>query len=124
MNSMKRLDKSEIIFKVLSYFFLTVFALFCLYPFIYAVSASISSETAIQNGSVVLFPVGIQFNAFMHVFQDKLFWLSYANTLFVTVYGTIWAMFISILGAYGLSKSRLKFNKIVILFQELNLLQL
>lgn len=113
MNSMKRLDKSEIIFKVLSYFFLTVFALFCLYPFIYAVSASISSETAIQNGSVVLFPVGIQFNAFMHVFQDQLFWLSYANTLFVTVYGTIWAMFISILGAYGLSKSRLKFNKLL-----------
>lgn len=113
MNSMKRLDKSEIIFKVLSYFFLTVFALFCLYPFIYAVSASISSETAIQNGSVVLFPVGIQFNAFMHVFQNQLFWLSYANTLFVTVYGTIWAMFISILGAYGLSKSRLKFNKLL-----------
>lgn len=113
MNSMKRLDKSEIIFKVLSYFFLTVFALFCLYPFIYAISASLSSETAIQNGSVILFPVEIQFNAFMHVFQDQLFWLSYANTLFVTVYGTVWAMFISILGAYGLSKSRLKFNKVL-----------
>jgi len=113
MNSMKRLDRSEIIFKVLSYFFLTVFALFCLYPFVYAVSASVSSETAIQNGSVVLLPVGLQFNAFMHVFKDQLFWLSYANTLFVTVYGTIWAMFISILGAYGLSKSRLKFNKVL-----------
>ena len=111
MNSMKRLDKTEIIFKVLSYFLLTVFALFCLYPFIYAISGAISGEQAIQNGSVVLFPVDIQFNAFMHVFNDQLFWLSYANTLFITVFGTIWAMFLSILGAYGLSKSRLKFHK-------------
>ena len=111
MRGLKRLDVSEIIFKVLAYFFLTVFALFCLYPFVYAISASVSSTEAINNGSVVLFPVGLQFNAFMHVFKDQLFWLSYSNTLFITVFGTIWAMLLSILGAYGLSKKRLKFNK-------------
>ena len=31
----RKLEISELIFKILSYFFLTVFALMCLYPFVY-----------------------------------------------------------------------------------------
>ena len=38
----RKLEISELIFKIFSYMFLTVFALLCLYPFLYAVSASIS----------------------------------------------------------------------------------
>ena len=51
---MKRLDRTEIIFKILSYTFLTLFALCCLYPFIYVLSASLSSKAAVDAGLVVL----------------------------------------------------------------------
>ena len=38
----RKLEISELIFKILSYLFLTIFALMCLYPFIYAIAASVS----------------------------------------------------------------------------------
>ncbi len=108
---MKRLDTTEIIFKLLSYTFLTVFALFCLYPFVYAVSASLSGRDAYYMGKVVLFPVDVQFDAFKEVLLTKRFWISYANTLFVTFFGTIWTLGTSVLGAYALSKPRLVFRR-------------
>ena len=94
----RKLEISELIFKILSYFLLTVFALMCLYPFVYAISASISGSHAVEYSEVVLFPKDIQFEA-------------YSNTLFLTLYGTIWALGVSILGGYALSKKRLLFRK-------------
>ena len=107
----RKLEVSELIFKIVSYTLLTVFALGCLYPFVYAVSASISGRHAVDYGEVVLFPKDIQFDAFRRMFNDNMFWNSYSNTLFLTVYGTLWALGVSILGAYALSKKRLLFRK-------------
>ena len=107
----RKLEISELIFKIISYTFLTIFALCCLYPFLYAVSASISGQHAVDYGEVILFPKDIQFDAFRKMFNDNMFWNSYSNTLFLTVYGTIWALGVSILGAYALSKKRLLFRK-------------
>ena len=107
----RKLEVSELIFKIVSYTLLTVFALGCLYPFLYAVSASISGRHAVDYGEVVLFPKDIQFDAFRRMFNDNMFWNSYSNTLFLTVFGTVWALGVSILGAYALSKKRLLFRK-------------
>ncbi|MBR3359138.1 MAG: carbohydrate ABC transporter permease [Solobacterium sp.] len=106
----RKLEISELIFKILSYTMLTVFALCCLYPFVYAISASISGRTAVEYGSVVLFPKDIQFDAFKRMFNDNMFWNSYSNTLFLTLFGTLWSMLVAILGAYALSKKRLLFR--------------
>lgn len=107
----RKLEVSELIFKVLSYAFLTVFSLCCLYPFLYAIGASLSGIEAVQNGEVVLFPKDFQFVAFSDMFNNSVFWNSYTNTLFITFYGTLWAMGVAILGAYALSKKRLLFRK-------------
>ncbi len=107
----RKLEISELIFKIISYTLLTMFALCCLYPFVYAVSASLSSRSAVEYGEVVLFPKGLQFEAFARMFGDNMFWNAYSNTLFLTLFGTIWAMLVSILGAYALSKRRLLFRK-------------
>lgn len=107
----RKLEISELIFKIISYTLLTVFALCCLYPFVYAVSAALSGRSAVEYGSIVLFPKDIQFDAFARMFGDNMFWNAYSNTLFLTLYGTLWAMFTAILGAYALSKRRLLFRK-------------
>lgn len=107
----KNLDISEIIFKILSYLFVTAFALCCLYPFVFVISAAFSGETAINNGNVILLPVDFQTVAFTEIIKDRGFWVSYTNTLFITLYGTIWCMVTSMLGAYALSKKRLVFRK-------------
>ncbi len=108
---MKGLSKSEAIFKVVAHTFLIIFALMCLYPFVYAVSAALSGRTAFYTGKVVLFPVDFQLDAFLTIVKTKRFWVSYANTLFVTFYGTIWALVLAIMGAYALSKKRLVFRR-------------
>ena len=107
----RKLEISELIFKILSYLLLTIFALMCLYPFVYAVSASMSGRHAVEYSEVILFPKDVQFEAFSSMFQNNMFWNSYSNTLFLTLYGTIWSLRISILGAYALSKKRLLFRK-------------
>ena len=107
----RKLEASELIFKIISYTLLTVFALCCLYPFVYAIAASISGRSAVEYGQVVLFPKDIQFDAFKRMFSDNMFWNAYSNTLFLTLYGTLWSMGVAILGAYALSKKRLLFRK-------------
>ncbi|MBR3617733.1 MAG: carbohydrate ABC transporter permease [Acholeplasmatales bacterium] len=108
---MKRLDRTEIIFKILSYSLLTIFALCCLYPFIYVLSASLSSRAAVDSGKVVLIPVEFSVDTYVAVFNNKEFWISYSNTFFVTGYGTLVSMLVAITGAYALSKSRLVFGR-------------
>lgn len=107
----RKLEISELIFRVISCTLLAVFALCCLYPFVYAISAAISGRHAVEYSEIVLFPKDVQFEAFARMFQDNMFWNSYSNTLFLTLYGTLWAMGVAILGAYALSKKRLLFRK-------------
>ena len=107
----RKLETSELIFKILSYTLLTIFALACLYPFVYAVSASISGAHPVDYNEIVLLPKDVQFEAFKYMFSNNMFWNSYSNTLFLTLYGTIWSLIYSILGAYALSKKRLLFRK-------------
>ncbi len=107
----RKLEISELIFRIISYTLLTVFAVGCLYPFLYAVSASVSGRHAVEYGEVVLFPKDVQFEAFRQMFNDNMFWNAYSNTLFLTFYGTIWALGVAVLGGYALSKKRLLFRK-------------
>ncbi len=107
----RKLEISELIFKILAYTLLTVFALLCLYPFLYAVSASISGRHAVEYQELILFPKDVQFEAFRAMFNNNLFWNSYSNTLFLTIFGTVWSLFVAILGGYALSKKRLLFRK-------------
>jgi putative aldouronate transport system permease protein len=108
---MNRLSKSEMIFKALSYILIGTFGILALYPVIYAFSASISGKLAYEGGEIVLLPKNINFQVYKLIYEDKAFWISYINTLFYTVFGTAWSMFISITGAYALSKSRLLFKR-------------
>ena len=107
----RKLEVSEFIFKLISYVLLTMFAIGCLYPFIYTISSAISGYEDVRDAKIVLFPKHIQFDAFKDEFNDNVFWNSYTNTLFITFYGTIWQMVISVFGAYALSKKRLLFRK-------------
>jgi putative aldouronate transport system permease protein len=107
---MKRLDRTEIIFKIVSYALLTVFALACLYPLLFVLFSSISSYDAVEGGKIWLFPDTFNLSAYQYVFTSayaKNFWMSYCYSLFITMYGTLVSMLVGICGAYALSKPRL-----------------
>jgi putative aldouronate transport system permease protein len=108
---MDRLSRSDIIFKIVAYLLISALVVVALYPLIYAFSASISGRAAYETGRVVLLPVDLDFQVYRILFARNGFWISYTNTLFYTVFGTIWSMFISATGAYALSKRKLMFRR-------------
>ncbi len=108
---MKRLDKSEVIFKVLAYVLLTAFALVCLFPFAFLLANTFSGKEAVDNSQVTIFPIGFQIDALLEVANAKGFWLAYCNSFFITMYGTLVSMLVAITGAYALSKTRLMFGR-------------
>ena len=107
----RKMEISELIFKIISYTLLIVFAVACIYPFIYAISSSFSLAGPVQRGEVILWPVGFQTDAYRYVFEQNMFWIAYANTLFLAFIGTIWCMIYTMMGAYALSKKRLMGKK-------------
>lgn len=115
----RKMEVSELIFKIIAYVFLILFAIMCVYPLLYALSASISSSSALNSNKVILWPMmgngtdGYYFGATLDAFgyvvmtRGNEFWVSYANTLFMCGIGTVWCLVYSLMGAYALSKKRL-----------------
>lgn len=101
------MEISELIFKIIAYVFLIIFAVMCVYPFIYAISSSFSTAEYVDGGDIVLWPMGWQTDAYRYILTDNTFWISYSNTLFMAFIGTLWCMIYTMLGAYALSKKRL-----------------
>lgn len=111
---MKRLDRSELIFKILSYVIVTAFVLTTLYPFIYSISMAISGKDVVDGAQIVLWPKDVQFDAVMSLLvgeRAKTFWTSYTNTLFYTFYGTIFSIVLSVFAAFALSRTNLVFKR-------------
>jgi len=104
------------IFGIVNAVVLALIGLSMLYPFVYVLSASLSDSQAVITGKVVLLPKGLNLNAYKKVLEDTSIWIAYANTLYYTVFGTVISMFISIIGAYPLSKKRLVGRRVFNLF--------
>jgi putative aldouronate transport system permease protein len=92
---------------------LLIFVISTLYPIIYVLSVSISSGAAVTEGRVFLLPHDLNFTAYLHVFEDTLFWTSYANTFFYTIVGTLTSLAFTLPGAYALSKKRLRGRRVI-----------
>ena len=85
--------------------------LVCVYPFLYVVSVSISNGVAVNQGKVWLFPVDLNFDAFKMVMGYSDLWVSYSNTFYYTVVGTILNILMTCLAAYPLSRRRFFLRK-------------
>jgi putative aldouronate transport system permease protein len=113
---MERLNTDEILFNAMEYELAGIFSIAALYPVVYAFSASVSGKMAYEFGEVVLLPKDINFAVYKYLLTNKTFWLSYINTLFYTLFGTVWSMLISTCGAYALSRKNLLFKRGLNLF--------
>ena len=87
-----------------------------LYPFLYLVAQSFSSEEAITLGKVNLFPIGFNVNTYKSVLAKGDFMHSYKNTVIYAVLGTFFSLTLSCCMAYPLSKKELKGYKFLTKF--------
>lgn len=75
-----------------------------LYPFLYVLATSFSSNASVLAGRVSIVPDGFNLRAYKAVFNYSLVWTSYRNTIFYTTLGTAINMLLTILAAYPLSR--------------------
>lgn len=108
MQAAKKKGKKKItIFDALNTLLLITIALLCIYPIYYTVIASFSDYQAVATGQVGLLPVGFQLTAYRAILENDSIWRGYANTIFYTVSGTAFNLFLTIPAAYVLSKKQL-----------------
>lgn len=77
-----------------------------LYPFLYVISISFSSVDAIDKQKVVLWPVGFTLSGYQMVLQYKELWVSFYNTVWYTVVGTLLNIVATCLAAFPLSRQQ------------------
>lgn len=78
--------------------------LITLYPFIYVASMSVSSQEAVLNNEVVLFPKGFSLKAYETLLANSSIMVGFANTVFYTAAGTLYSTAVTLLAAYALSR--------------------
>ena len=59
------------------------------------------------QGNVFLYPKGFSLDAYKNVFDEPRIWIGYRNTIFYTITGTLFSLFLTIPSAYALSKKSL-----------------
>ncbi|WP_010271213.1 carbohydrate ABC transporter permease [Paenibacillus senegalensis] len=93
------------LFDWLNALFMIVLCFLTLYPFLYVLIASLSEPTwVVQHRGLMWWPHGFNFEAYKLVFANPSIISGYMNTLFVVVVGTALNVFLTSLGAYGLSR--------------------
>ena len=106
-------------YKIFRFFNFLIMLFICavtLYPFLYLVAQSFSSEEAIMQGKVTIFPVNFNLATYISVFKKGEFIHSYGNTVIYTLIGTAASMLFSCLIAYPLSKEKLFGSKFLLKF--------
>ena len=84
-----------------------------LYILIFTVSASFSDPNAVYSGRVILWPVDFTLQGYERVFQEKMLWIGYRNSIVYMTAGTLISTMLTITGAYALSRRDLPGRNII-----------
>ncbi len=105
------LDRSDIILRIISYTVVTLFALFCLMPFVLMISASFSSEAIIRKEGFGLFPKEFSLDAYEWIFRaPRAIIGSYIVTILMTTFGTAIGLFVIAMTGYALNRRDFPFR--------------
>lgn len=110
---MKRISFGDRIVNLCFYIILALIIAVCAYPIWYVLVASISDSTYVNSGAFILFPKGIQFDAYKYAFEQEQLWLGYLNTIIYTVCGTLFGLMVCLPCGYALSRKKLPGSGII-----------
>ncbi|RCW48890.1 carbohydrate ABC transporter permease [Paenibacillus prosopidis] len=103
-------SSSDRLLKVIIYIVLSLFAIYCVIPFVTVISSSLSSESSILRDGYSIVPREFTLAAYNLIFKDDTIYRAYGVTIFVTVVGTAIAMLVTCALAYPLSIRALKYK--------------
>ena len=95
------------VFDTVNVIIMALLLLVTIYPLYFVLIASISDPFEVVQGNVFLYPKGFSLDAYKNVFDEPRIWIGYRNTIFYTITGTLFSLFLTIPSAYALSKKSL-----------------
>jgi multiple sugar transport system permease protein/putative aldouronate transport system permease protein len=112
-----KLDRSDIVLQTISYVTITLFALFCLLPFVLILSASLSTESTIMKQGFGLLPKDFSFAAYTWILKaPRQLVGSYVVTIVMTVFGTAIGLFAIAMTGYALNRKDFPFRNHISFF--------
>lgn len=109
---MKRESKQDQIFNIINIIIMLFMVVICVYPILYVVFASFSDASElIKHNGLLWHSLGFSTAAYNEVLHNKMILVSYRNTLFYVVAGTLINLALTTIGAYVLSRQEVKIKK-------------
>ena len=105
----KRLQKSDVLRKTLTYSFLTLWGIFVLFPFYWMVLTSVKSYSSYSSEQIPqFFTLHPTFQNYLEAFTAVPLLKYFVNTLIFTVATTALMLFVTVLAAFGFSRLQFK----------------
>jgi ABC-type sugar transport system, permease component len=97
-------SRQDVVFQTVDIVVMILITLTIVLPFMHIFSVSISSDEAVKSMSVGFLPKGFNFSAYNEILNQKVFFRSLTNTVFITVITTGIALLVNFMAAYAFSK--------------------
>ncbi|MFV0342149.1 MAG: carbohydrate ABC transporter permease [Anaerocolumna sp.] len=112
-----RLNAVSIPAEIIIHILIGLFCLFCIIPFVFVIIISFTSEESIRQIGFSFTPVEWSMQAYHYVIElGRQLWVSYFNSFFITIVGTILSVLICILYSYALFRRDFKYRKAFMFF--------
>lgn len=113
MRKFKYLGLSDKVFYIVNACILTLFFIMVLYPCVYVVSASLSEGMYVNNGKVVLFPVGFTWENYKLALSMEVIWVGFFNSVWYAILDVVISVTLTMMVAYALSRDNVPGSKAV-----------
>ena len=100
------------LFYIVGFLFLGLFTLAIIVPIVYVLIASFMDPTVLQNKGISLNLTAWTLTAYKRVFENRMIWVGFRNSLVYSVSFTAISVVVTILAAYPMSKKDLVGKKI------------
>ena len=93
------------IFDFINILFFAAVMVACIMPVWHVVCASFSNASWVLNQSGIIWRIsGFNVNGYKLVFENNSIWTGFGNTILYVIAGTLLSMFLTVMGAYALSR--------------------
>ncbi len=103
-------SRARTAFRVLNGTFFVLYAALCLVPVLQVLAISLSSNTAVVSGRVLLWPQMATLRSYSYILEKDAFWTAMQVSAVRVVLGVSVSMAMTVLAAYPLSLSKEKFR--------------
>ncbi len=92
---------------------ITILCVFCIVPLLHIAAKSLSSNTAVLSQQVLLWPRGLNVDAYKTIFRDGQLVHALWYTILMTALFTVIGMVVTVFAAWPLSRARLRGRKVL-----------